>query len=79
MKCATVEMHRAFAREGLTPEDVRQVAHIHDEVQFQVKEEAAEVVGGLLKQSIQYTTDFLSLRCPMDGDFRIGRTWAETH
>jgi DNA polymerase-1 len=79
MKCATVRMHKAFMREKLTYNDVRQVAHIHDEVQFQVRTEVAELVGQLLKQSIQETTDYLSLRCPMDGDYRIGRTWAETH
>ena len=25
------------------------------------------------------TQEEFSLRCPMDGEYKIGRTWAETH
>ena len=83
MKVATVEMHKAFRRQGWLVDvpwgDVKQVAHIHDEVQFQVKEGMAEEVGKMLVDGIKHTTNILNLRCPMDGAFRIGRTWADTH
>ena len=83
MKVATVEIHRMFRRKGWAVDvpqgDVSQVAHIHDEFQFQVKESLAEQGGQILVDGIKATTNILKLRCPMDGAFRIGRTWADTH
>ncbi len=79
MKVATVQMHRHFRDFGWLPEDVAQVAHIHDEVQFCVRKSLVEEVGPVLTRSIEETTKLLNLRCPMGGEFRVGRTWAETH
>ena len=83
MKVATVEMHKAFQKRDWNVDgpwgDVLQVAHIHDEVQFQVREDLAEDVGKILIHGVRATTNILNLRCPMDGAYRIGRTWADTH
>lgn len=79
MKIATIEASREFVRRGWTQEDVAQVAHVHDEIQYQAKEDIAEEVGEITVKAIRDTARILSLRCPLDGEFKTGRTWAETH
>jgi DNA polymerase-1 len=59
--------------------DAFQVAHIHDEIQLQVREEIAEDVGRLAVQSMREAGDSLGFRCPLDGEYRVGTNWAETH
>ena len=77
MKAATCILHDKIA--DTRPGDVLQVAHIHDEIQFQVKTEIAEDVGVLSVQSIREAGESLGFKCPLDGEYKIGRNWAETH
>ena len=79
MKKATVLANEKFAAAGWTTEDVAQVAHIHDELQVQVREPLAEQVGEILVESFREAGRFFNLRCPLDGDYKIGNNWAETH
>mgnify|MGYP003145885915 CR=1 FL=1 len=79
MKEATCLIHRAFKAEGWTEADVMQVGHIHDEVQFQAREEIADHVGRISVQAIRDAGESLGFRCPLDGEYRIGHNWAETH
>lgn len=76
MKVATINMARSLAHLG---EDVQQVAHVHDEVQFIVREDKAEMVAERCVAAIRQTTEMLNLRCPMDGEARVGNNWSETH
>ena len=55
------------------------VANVHDEWQIEVKEDEAEEVGKLGVEAIVEAGIALKMRCPLSGDFKIGRTWAETH
>lgn len=79
MKEATCILHRLIKEEGWTDADVLQVAHIHDEIQLQVREEIADHVGRLSVQAIRDAGEVLGFRCPLDGEYKIGRNWAETH
>jgi DNA polymerase I-like protein with 3'-5' exonuclease and polymerase domains len=79
MKEATILFHKHLRTEGYGPEDVLQVAHVHDELQLQVREEIADDVGKLSVQSIRETTAALGFRCPLDGEYKVGGNWAETH
>ena len=79
MKEATCIIHRKFRIQGWTTEDVMQVGHIHDEIQFQVRKEIAEDVGKLSVLAIQEAGESLGFRCPLDGEYKIGKNWAETH
>lgn len=79
VKQATCILQRKFKLQGWGLEDVMQVAHIHDEIQFQVRKEIAEDVGILSIQSIKEAGDALGFKCPLDGEYKIGRNWAETH
>ena len=55
------------------------VAQVHDEFQVEVPEEYAVRVGTVFRNAIRDAGRELNLRCPLDGEFKIGNTWAETH
>ena len=55
------------------------VANIHDEWQVEVKESQADFVGGLAVESIIKAGEYFNLRCPLDGEYKIGDNWYETH
>jgi DNA polymerase I-like protein with 3'-5' exonuclease and polymerase domains len=55
------------------------VANIHDEWQIEVSECRANKVGQLAVRSIQEAGEYYQMRCPLDGEFKIGRNWSETH
>jgi DNA polymerase I len=59
--------------------DAHFVANVHDEWQIECRKEIAETVGTLAVKAIQEAGEVLQLRCPLTGEYRIGRTWAETH
>ena len=55
------------------------VANVHDEWQIECHKEVAETVGKMAVEAIKEAGEVLQLRCPLTGEYRIGRTWAETH
>jgi len=55
------------------------VANIHDEWQIEVKESQADFVGGLAVDSIVKAGEYFNLRCPLDGEYKTGVNWSETH
>jgi DNA polymerase I-like protein with 3'-5' exonuclease and polymerase domains len=55
------------------------VANVHDEWQIETSKEFAESVGQLGVQAIQQAGLTLGLRCPLDGEYKIGSNWATTH
>jgi len=59
--------------------DAKFVANVHDEWQLEVKEEQADLVGQLGVQALREVTCNFKLNCPLDGEYKIGNNWAETH
>ena len=55
------------------------VANVHDEWQIEVIEDQAETVGKLGVKAIRDTQNVLNLNCPLDGEYKIGKDWSETH
>jgi len=55
------------------------VANVHDEFQIEANADTAEFVGGICVQAIRDAGDYFGFRCPLDGEYKIGRNWAETH
>jgi DNA polymerase I-like protein with 3'-5' exonuclease and polymerase domains len=55
------------------------VANVHDEFQVETAPEHADLVGRELVNAIIEAGEVLNLRCPLDGEYKIGKTWAETH
>jgi len=58
---------------------VKLVANVHDEFQLEVPKIYATIVGEAAKQSIVEAGEHFKLRCPLDGEFKIGNNWRETH
>lgn len=81
VKLATVIFHaEAERRHGWRQgRDYVQVLHVHDEAQFQCPAEHAETLGALFVEAIERAGRHFGLCCPTTGEYKIGRTWAETH
>ena len=58
---------------------VKYVVNVHDEAQLECHKDIAEKVGKAFKQSIIEAGEAFQLRCPLDGEYKIGRNWRETH
>ena len=58
---------------------VKLVANVHDEFQFECSKEVAEEAGKAARMSIIEAGQFYNLRCPLDGEYKIGKSWKETH
>jgi DNA polymerase I-like protein with 3'-5' exonuclease and polymerase domains len=59
--------------------DYRFIGNIHDEVQSEVATDQAEKFGWLAVECLKAAGIHFKLRCPLDGEYKLGRTWAETH
>ena len=59
--------------------DFKFVGNIHDEFQVEVKDTQADKFGWLAVECIKAAGIKFNLKCPLDGQFKIGNTWAETH
>ena len=76
MKQALILLHRKLIGGKL---NAKFVANVHDEWQLETTPEDAETVGHLAVQSIRQAGIRLRLRCPLDGEFKVGTNWAATH
>lgn len=76
VKLATVIFHKEMERLGIK---VTPVLHIHDEFQTICKEQDAEMVGKYGAMAIKIAGQELGFRCELDGEYKIGNNWAETH
>lgn len=59
--------------------DYIQVAYIHDELQVLVRPENANDIGLLCVEAIRKAGEFFNFRLPLDGEFKVGNNWADTH
>lgn len=57
----------------------RLVAQVHDEFQHEVAADRAEDLGVIVRDSIRNAGTSLNLRIPLDGEYKVGQTWAATH
>jgi len=74
---ATIE--KMIRAKGYTTEEVSIVAFVHDEVQIIVKEGLEDDIGAITKEAIKKTEQHYNFKCPLDSEFDVGRSWAETH
>jgi DNA polymerase I-like protein with 3'-5' exonuclease and polymerase domains len=76
MKKALVIFNDAIKANGW---DVKLVANVHDEIQFECSPDIAAEAGKACVQSIRDAGVAFKLQCPLDGEYKIGRNWRETH
>ncbi|MGY5979085.1 DNA polymerase [Stenotrophomonas pavanii] len=80
MKKALVILDADLQAAGLVPGvHYEFLANVHDEWQIEVDEDKAQFVGKTAQAAIRKAGDHFGFRCPLDGEFKIGRNWAETH
>jgi DNA polymerase I-like protein with 3'-5' exonuclease and polymerase domains len=76
MKQAVVILHKKLRQSKI---DFKIVANVHDEWQIEVEESRADEAGQLGKQAIKEAGIVLKMRCPLDGEYKVGNSWKETH
>lgn len=80
MKKALVILDEDLQAKGFVPgEDYEFLANIHDEWQMECRPEIAEEVGKTAAEAIRKAGEHFKFRCPLDGEYQIGKNWAETH
>jgi len=76
MKYWLVEVARVADEEGL---DWNPSGNIHDEGQFEVKEEDVPRFKEICEAAFPTVTKLLSVKCLLEGEAQEGLTWATTH
>jgi DNA polymerase-1 len=71
-----INMIKRIRRTGV---DAKLVASIHDEYQFEVLTKDVKRFGQLTKDAMKDTEKQLQMKCPLDNEWKVGRTWAQTH
>ena len=76
MKQALVIFKQELKREKIWHEFK---VNCHDEWQVECLPQDSETVGKIGVQSIADAGIMLKMRCPLDGEYKIGNSWRETH
>lgn len=72
-----VETHRRLAE---LPQDCyKQMAYIHDELDFMVKDEYAHKVGQILSDSMKAVRSQLNLNVDLEAEYQTGSSWYTVH
>jgi hypothetical protein len=80
VKQATVLLYKACLARGWSfGREFANVAHIHDEMQIDVRPELAYALGAMAVQSIADSGLLFNFRCPLSGEYKTGASWAKTH
>jgi DNA polymerase I-like protein with 3'-5' exonuclease and polymerase domains len=59
--------------------DAKLVLHVHDELQFLVREDHTDKVVEILDRAVPDSGEILKLKLPLEGECKIGLNWMETH
>lgn len=78
MKQALIYLDKELNRQRLLPH-CRKVADIHDEWQWQVRNEYVSRFIELALPCFLRAGESFGYRIPIEGDAKVGKTWAETH
>jgi DNA polymerase I-like protein with 3'-5' exonuclease and polymerase domains len=71
-----VHMDERIRAKGI---DAKLVASVHDEYQFEVSKKDTTIFGQITKDAMKDTEATLNVKCPLDCEYKVGNTWAETH
>jgi DNA polymerase I-like protein with 3'-5' exonuclease and polymerase domains len=58
---------------------VKQVAYVHDELQFSCPPDIADEAGRIITDSAIEAGKRLGIKMPINAEFKVGRNWSETH
>ena len=79
-KQATINAYDELSARGfIWGVDYAQVAHVHDEMQFEAREGIEETVGQIVVEAMQKAGRDFNFRLPIDGEFKTGNNWKDCH
>ena len=61
------------------PKTARQIAFVHDELQFECSESDKEDLKFLLELTAAQAGEYYQMRCPVTAESKSGTTWADVH
>lgn len=76
MKYAMVDYSKKLTKEGVW---FKQVAMVHDEFCVETRKVYGDIAGKTIIESIRKAGEVLESRCPLDGEYFLGNTWADVH
>ena len=80
MKVALIQLYHALGKSKWQHgREYAFVANIHDEFQAEVIPQHADDFGKLAVKAIRVAGKELKLNVQLDGEYKVGTTWAETH
>ena len=59
--------------------DARRLIYYHDEYQWESDPKISDRIGSLGVESIRKAGQFLKLNVPLDAEYKIGKSWKDTH
>jgi len=71
-----IESTKLLQEKGI---NAKLLAFVHDETQWEVKEDQAEEAARLIEQAATKAGEALKFRCPVDAEGKIGNNWRECH
>lgn len=80
MAAAYCVLHKWLERAGYVwAKDYGFVIWMHDEWQIECREEIADEVSRLSNEAIAWAGRYFKIKCPHEGESKIGKNWTETH
>jgi DNA polymerase I-like protein with 3'-5' exonuclease and polymerase domains len=71
-----VESTKMLQEKGI---DAKLLAFVHDETQWEVREDQAEEAAKLIEQAATKAGEALAFRCPVNAEGKVGDNWKQTH
>ena len=71
-----INMNKRIVQSGI---DAKLIASIHDEYQYEVANKDIKKFGSITKDAMKDTEHQLQMKCPLDNEWKEGKTWAQTH
>ena len=71
-----IETHKRVKEEGII---CNQIGWIHDELQFECKEDQAEKLGKILEEASLVACEAVGIRMPIHSEADVGRSWYDVH
>jgi DNA polymerase I-like protein with 3'-5' exonuclease and polymerase domains len=71
-----VESTKLLQEKGI---NAKLLAFVHDETQWEVREDQAEEAARLIEQAATKAGEALAFRCPVDAEGKVGNNWRECH
>ena len=61
------------------PKTARQLAFVHDELQFEAESQEVDDLKFLLELTAAQAGEYYKMRCPVAAESKSGSTWADVH